>query len=249
MKTLIVADIHGNWPALEAVLAAEAGFKEVVCLGDLVNYGPQPVECVEWAMKLGPESVVIQGNHDQAFACDEEPHCTMGYQVVASAVQAATSHLLTPKQRRFLAKLEPMKAFEHGGARCLACHATPGDPLYRYLAEEGGMNLWESELVRAAHPDFLFLGHTHKPMKTQFQRTLVVNPGSVGQPRDGDWRAAYAVWEDGRVTLRRAAYDVERTIQAYAGLALESHIVEKLSGILRGGTETAGARASLRPHS
>ena len=76
----------------------------------------------------------------------------------------------------------------------------------------------------------------------------MVNPGSVGQPRDGDWRAAYAVWKDGRVTLRRAAYDVERTIQAYAGLALESHIVEKLSGILRGGTETAGTGASLSPH-
>ena len=97
------------------------------------------------------------------------------------------------------------------------------------------MSLWESELVRAGHPDFLFLGHTHQPMKTQFQRTLVVNPGSVGQPKDGDARAAYAVWKDGKVSLRRARYDVERTIKAFAGLALDSKVVQSLSGVLRGG--------------
>ena len=235
MKTLIVSDIHGNWPALESVLAAEAGFDGVLCLGDLVNYGPQPVECVRWAMALRPGNIVIQGNHDRAFGCDEDPHCSAAYEVVAAAVQAATSHLLTAQMKRFLAGLEPMQGFERAGAKCVACHATPGNPLYHYLGEESAMSLWESELAQAGHPDFLFLGHTHQPMNTQFQRTLVVNPGSVGQPKDGDPRAAYAVWKDGRVSLRRARYDVERTVRAFGGLALDSKFVQSLSGVLRGG--------------
>ena len=186
-------------------------------------------------MGLGAGNPIIQGNHDRAFGCDEDPHCSAAYQVVAEAVQAATSPLLTPEMKRFLAGLEPLQRFERAGAKWVACHATPRDPLYHYLGEESATSLWESELVRAGHPDFLFLGHTHQPMKTQFQRTLVVNPGSVGQPKDGDPRAAYAVWKDGKVSLRRARYDVARTVRAFGSLALDSKVVQSLSGVLRGG--------------
>jgi predicted phosphodiesterase len=235
MKTLLLSDIHGNWPALQAVLAAEPEVDQIVCLGDLVNYGPQPAECVRWAMGLGADNILIQGNHDRAFGRGEDPRCSTAYQDVAAAVQAATSHLLTAEMKWFLGGLEPLQTFERAGAKCVACHATPSDPLYRYLGEESAMGLWESELVRAGHPDFLFVGHTHQPMRTQFQRTLVVNPGSVGQPKDGDARATYAVWKDGKVSLRRARYDVERTIKAFAGLAVESKVVQSLRGVLRGG--------------
>ena len=235
MKILIVSDIHGNWPALEAVLAAEPGFDQVLCLGDLVNYGPQPAECARWAMSLGRGSRVIQGNHDRAFGCNEHPQCSPAYQAAAEAVQAATSHLLEAEMKRFLAGLRPLQRFEWAGARCVACHATPGDPRYRYLGKESARSLWESEVARAGHPDFLFLGHTHQPMKAQFERTVVVNPGSVGQPKDGDPRAAYAVWEDGRLTLRRASYSMEETIRAFSGLALEPKVVQGLSETLRRG--------------
>jgi NTP pyrophosphatase (non-canonical NTP hydrolase) len=111
----------------------------------------------------------------------------------------------------------------------------PSDPLYHYLPEASPITLWESELNLVKFPDFLFVGHTHLPMKTRFRRTLVVNPGSVGQPKDEDPRAAYAVWDDGEVTLRRAAYDVEKTISAYRGLRLEPHIVNTLAEVLRSG--------------
>jgi diadenosine tetraphosphatase ApaH/serine/threonine PP2A family protein phosphatase len=69
----------------------------------------------------------------------------------------------------------------------------------------------------------------------RFRRTLVVNPGSVGQPKDGDPRAAYAVWNEGEVTLGRVAYDVEKTISAYGGLGLQQHIVDTLAEVLRTG--------------
>jgi diadenosine tetraphosphatase ApaH/serine/threonine PP2A family protein phosphatase/NTP pyrophosphatase (non-canonical NTP hydrolase) len=120
-------------------------------------------------------------------------------------------------------------------AICIACHAVPSEPLYEYFPQNSPVTLWESELNAVNYPDFLFVGHTHLPTKTQFRRTLIVNPGSVGQPKDGDPRAAYAVWEDGEVSLRRAEYDVEQTIRAYRGTRLEPHIVDVLAEVLRTG--------------
>ena len=120
-------------------------------------------------------------------------------------------------------------------AICVACHAVPSDPLYAYLPEHVSITLWESELNSVNYPDFLFVGHTHMPTKTQFRRTLIVNPGSVGQPKDGDPRAAYAIWEDGKVSLRRAEYDVEQTVRAYRGTRLEPQTVDVLAEVLRTG--------------
>ena len=104
-----------------------------------------------------------------------------------------------------------------------------------YLPQTGPVSLWESELSGINFPDFLFLGHTHIPGKTQFRRTLIVNPGSVGQPKDDDPRAAYAVWDDGDVSLRRVEYDVEQTTRAYTGLRLGFHTVNILAEVLRTG--------------
>lgn len=235
MKLLIISDLHGNWPALQAVLQAEPDADQILCLGDLVNYGPQPAECLRWAMAASPGARCLQGNHDRAFGCDEDPHCSPAYQILATAVQKATSPLLTIEMKHFLARLQPLQRFQLGLAVCVACHATPADPLYHYLPKETATNLWESEVARAGQPDFLFVGHTHVPMKAQVQRTLVVNPGSVGQPKDSDPRAAYAVWTDGLVSLRRTAYPVEETIQAFCGLALEPGVVRSLSEVLRTG--------------
>jgi putative phosphoesterase len=235
MKLLIVSDIHGNWPALQAVLAAEADVDQILCLGDLVNYGPQPAECVTWAMQhLSPEWL-IQGNHDRAVGLGEDPHCSGPYRPLAAATQAASESAVSAEMRRFLGALEPLQRFQLGEAVFVACHAVPSEPLYHYLPESSPVTLWESELTVAGHPDFLLLGHTHEPMNTRFRKTLVVNPGSVGQPKHGDAQAAYAVWVDGQVSLRRAAYDVEQTICAYAGLGLDRPTVEVLSEVLRTG--------------
>jgi len=235
MKLLILSDVHGNWPALQAVLAAEPDVDQILCLGDLVNYGPQPAECVTWAMQhLSPEWL-IQGNHDRAVGRDEDPHCSGPYQPLAAATQAVSASALSAEMKQFLAGLAPLQRFQLGEAVFVACHAVPSDPLHHYLPESSPVTLWESELNVAGYPDFLLLGHTHEPMNTRFRKTLVVNPGSVGQPKHGDAQAAYAVWQDGEVTLRRAAYDVERTIRAYDGLGLDRHTVEVLAEVLRTG--------------
>ena len=243
MKALILSDIHGNWEALQAVLKAEPGADQILCLGDLVNYGPEPVQCVAWAMKILKPGWLIQGNHDHAVGFDTDPHCSPAYQLTAEATQLVSNRLLPGAMKKFLAELQPLQTLHLNGATCVACHATPSDPLYHYLTEQSAPTSWESELSRASHPAYLFLGHTHLPMKTRFQHTLVVNPGSVGQPKHGDPRAAYAVWEDDRVTLRRVTYDVERTIRAYDGLGLDPHVVQSLCAVLRtGGDPPAPAR-------
>ena len=235
MKILLLSDIHGNWPALQAVLEAESDADQILCLGDLVNYGPQPAECVRWAMETLTSDWLMQGNHDRAVALNEGSRSSAAYQALAVATQEASSSLFTPEMKQFLADLQPLQRFQLDSAICVACHAVPSDPLYFYLPEINPIRQWESELNLVNYPDFLFVGHTHLPTKTRIRRTLLVNPGSVGQPKDEDPRAAYAIWEDGEVTLRRAAYDVEKTIAAYGGLRLEPHIVSTLAEVLRTG--------------
>jgi predicted phosphodiesterase len=247
MKILLISDIHGNQAALQAVLAAEPGVDQILCLGDLVNYGPQPAECVTWAMKTLTPDWLIQGNHDRAVGLDEDPHCSPSYQVLAAATHEVSKQALTPKMKRFLAGLQPLQRFQLDAAVCVACHAAPSDPLYEYLAEQSPVTVWESELTGVNFPDFLFVGHTHVPMKMRVRKTLIVNPGSVGQPKDGDPRAAYAVWEDGKVVLRRAKYDVEQTIRAYRGLRLEPHIAVTLAEILRTGGHLPSGQSRQRP--
>lgn len=235
MKMLLISDIHGNWPALQAVLAAEPDADQILCLGDLVNYGPQPAECVAWAMKTLTPEWLMQGNHDRAVARDEDARSSTPYKALAAATQELSRRVLTPEMKQFLAGLQPLQRFKLNEVVCAACHAVPSDPLYAYLPENASVPLWESELNGIGWPDFLFIGHTHKPAKIRYRRTLVVNPGSVGQPKDGDPRAAYAVWEDGEVSLRRAAYDVEETIRAYHGTRLNSQTVDTLAEVLRTG--------------
>ena len=235
MRVLILSDVHGNWPALQAVLQAESNLDQIICLGDLVNFGPQPAECVAWAMRLGAGDLAIQGNHDRALGMGADPRCTPAYQWLANATQSATANFLDRSMKHFLAKLSPIKRFELGNASCVACHAIPSDPLYGYLTERSALTLWESEFNVAGHPDLLLLGHTHVPMKTQFQRTLVLNPGSVGQPKHGDPKAAYAAWEDGTVALRRVVYPVEETVRAIEALNLPAEAKHRLVEELRTG--------------
>lgn len=136
---------------------------------------------------------------------------------------------------RFLRGLNPFHSFEILGKRCVACHAAPSDPLFRYLrtAEKD----LAYEITLAGSPEFLFFGHTHWPLLKRIGKTTLVNPGSVGQPKDGDPKAPYAVWEDGKVELCRVAYPIEATVEAYARTPLASSDVESLVAVLRtGGT-------------
>jgi predicted phosphodiesterase len=235
MKMLIISDIHANWPALLAVLHKEPDVREILCLGDLVDYGPQPLRCVEWAINHIPVRNLVQGNHDWAVAEDKDPRCSPPYRRLARVTQALCLRTLGNGLRSFLGQLSPQRSLMLDGAACVACHAVPINPRFRYLPINGGVERWKIEVERASHPDFLFVGHTHVAGELRVGKTLVVNPGSVGQPKDGDPRAAYAIWDDGSISLRRAAYDVEETVRAYPTPPFLPDDIATLAHVLRTG--------------
>jgi len=239
MRVLILSDIHANWAALEAVLRTELTVDRIICLGDLVNYGPQPAECVDWAMHIAASgNLVLQGNHDYAISNGADPKCSKPYRPLALTMQKITMQLLNKTQKEFLAGLTPLQHFPLGKCQCAACHATPCDALFTYLVKDAAISEWEKQITAISCPDFLFLGHTHIPMELKIGKTTVINPGSVGQPKNQDPRASYVIWENGRTSFHAVEYDIERTIQAYRGLGMEAYIATRLFEVLRNGGKT-----------
>ena len=224
MNILVIADVHGNLAALEAVLADVGEVEHVWCLGDLVGYGPNPNEVVQRLRELPLKSLV--GNHDlgstgkadlQKFNADARASCEW------------TATVLAPANQEFLTSLQPSGAF----GDVFAAHGSPRDPVWEYISN-----------MRVAEPNFGYfstdiclVGHSHVPLVFRWRRgavgaqafvtevpstatpvvagddRIIFNPGSVGQPRDGDPRAAYAVFAPETRSFRcvRVPYDVSRT--------------------------------------
>jgi predicted phosphodiesterase len=237
MRTLVISDIHGNLPALQAVLNAEA-WDELICLGDLVAYGPDPIECVRLIRSAG--ATTVQGNHDRALAERVAPRCRPTFERLAEATHAFARSEATDEDVAYLAGLPRWLFVERDGRRHLLVHATPSDPLYRYLAPDAPE--WVGEVHRS-DVRVVLVGHTHQQFRRDISTVTVVNPGSVGQPKDGDPTAAYAVIEDGRIHLRRVTYRVEDTIAGLQRRALAEADVADLSEILRTGSVPARLKA------
>ncbi|MDA1215939.1 MAG: metallophosphoesterase family protein [Chloroflexi bacterium] len=238
MRTLIVSDIHSNLDALDAVLAdaiSNGGIDGVWCLGDIVGYGPEPMACLERLWGLGALS--IMGNHDGG-AVGLVSLAT--FNPAAKAASLWTAGQLTEEARRYLEGL-PQTLTE--GPFTLA-HGTPSDPMWEYLTSYSQAEAALGVIGTSA----LLVGHSHLPFVCQEglrmelgaahgQRIavdglrLAINPGSVGQPRDGDPRAAYAVYDDitATVELRRVAYDVSLTQRKMADAGLPESLINRLS--------------------
>lgn len=225
MQFLILSDLHANWQALEAVLAdAKGEYDQTVCCGDIVGYNPNPGEVLEWTRSNC--AALVRGNHDKAIAGLEDLEW---FNQVAKASAHWTMELLEPNQLEFLRELPKGPALlEHFHI----WHGSPSDEdEYITVASEAAPRFSDFELPLA------FFGHTHLQggffsrfgrvgiipqvpcSETEISFSLepdilyMVNPGSVGQPRDRDPRAAYALYdaETKVVTLRRKAYAVEKT--------------------------------------
>jgi len=223
VRYLIISDIHSNWEALEAVLIeARGGYDAVVCCGDLVGYAADPNRVVEWSREN--LTAVVRGNHDKACAGLED---LLWFNPVARSAALWTERALSVENLSYLRAL-PQGPVRVGDFQIL--HGSPLDEDEYLMSARAA-----SELAQYLETGVSFFGHTHiqgafllegrdvkwiekpGPKADQVEIELeegslyLINPGSVGQPRDNDPRAAYAIYtpEDRRVELRRVCYPIE----------------------------------------
>jgi len=238
---LILSDIHANLEALEAVLAAARGrYDRILCLGDFVGYGADPNPVVEWAREH--VTVSIRGNHDRAGILSDvaAPDLIETFSPAARASTLWTRDALTADNRQFLERL-PRGPLPYEGFDLI--HGSPADE------DEYLITLADVEPVRETlGTQLTFFGHTHRQggfllarratayldperrLDIEADHYYLVNPGSVGQPRDGDPRAAYAFyWPVERaVEYQRAAYDVDRAAAKIRAAGLPDFLAARL---------------------
>ncbi len=244
MRYLILSDIHANFDALETVLdqARRVGYDRALVLGDLVGYGAQPNEVIECIRALDPVAI-IRGNHDKV-ASGLEP--AEGFNPVAQQAAEWTYRALAPENRTYLSTRPAGPILVDADTEI--CHGSPADEDVYITSELAALRA-----LRQAERPLCFYGHTHIPVafclsETGFdvigqgddsEETLaiapglryLINPGSVGQPRDGDPRAAYATYErESRlVTLYRVPYPVERAQEKIVEAGLPRVLATRLA--------------------
>jgi putative phosphoesterase len=227
MRILVLSDIHANWPALAAI---DEPHDVCLMLGDLVDYGPDPGPCVRWSMEHALHAV--RGNHDHGVAQGVPVTGETGYRYLTRASRPLQWAGLRPEERRYLLRLPLTKRVTLGGRRYLLVHGTPRDPLDEYLMKDP--ETW-SKRLQSADADIVCVGHSHMQFNLMANGIVVLNPGSVGQPRDGDPRAAYAVIDNGKIELKRLAYPVEEAVDRVLASALEDRAKELMVHCLRNG--------------
>ncbi|HVW00220.1 MAG TPA: metallophosphoesterase family protein [Planctomycetaceae bacterium] len=260
----IISDIHGNLEALEAVLAdvRQQGIRDLYCLGDVVGYGPNPRECIDLVMDA---RVCLLGNHDQGALFDPD-----GFNPGAERAIFWTRKQLEsgdPQRNQIRWEFLGECPRTHREGKLLFVHGSARNPLNEYVFPEDIYNQRKMERIFSLVDHYCFQGHTHVPgvftenlnfyspeeLSFQYQlgnEKVLVNVGSVGQPRNGDPRASYVVLDDGpqgsgdsasngnsggssggapKLTFRRVEYDVEKTIaKIYAIPELDNFLGDRL---------------------
>jgi len=240
MRILLVSDIHANLAALDAVIKDAGKFEQVWCLGDTVGYGPQPNECIDRLREF--DLVCLAGNHDLAVVGKAG---LWDFSRDAKEMIFWTRHHLTTFNHDWLATLPDTTLVTGQGITLV--HGSPRDPRWEYIAVR---NVAKDNLGFIDTPVCLY-GHTHipvifrkpwdglkvleEPLRANVPVRLIldrffINPGSVGQPRDEDPRAAYAVIDPDTMTLthRRVIYDVSATQKLMKQARLPGRLIRRL---------------------
>jgi putative phosphoesterase len=228
MRILLLADVHANWPALQAVAAEPHDI--CLCLGDLVDYALEPAPCIDWVRHNADHTV--RGNHDHGVAQNVTVTGRSGFKYLTGVTRPLTRERLGEADLRYLARLPLSRLLTLENTRFLMVHATPRDPLDEYGPAD--VEFWARRLQNV-EADVVCVGHTHQPFVLEVGDKLVINPGSVGQPRDGDPRASCAIIEDYKVDLRRIEYPVEETVSVIEASSLPESAKELLADVFRTG--------------
>jgi putative phosphoesterase len=231
VKILVFSDLHGNFDALQALQAVESKPDVVLSLGDIVGYGPEPKLCLSWIRSNATHAV--RGDHDEAVAKDISSRCPPELKDLSEATKAYTRRMLNEADLDYLSNLPLEETVNLGGTKFYLTHAAPSDNLGKPLPLTA---LKEKELAEEiAHLDaeVVFLGHTHVPAVRQVGETVLVNPGSLGQPRHGTPSPTYAVWEDGELQIRHVHCDLSPVLRKLSLLPLDPEHVAQLQTIIQ----------------
>src|ERR1051325_1567489 len=220
MRVLLLSDIHANWAALQAI---DESFDACLVLGDLVDYGLEPSQCIQWVRQQSTHAV--RGNHDHGVAQFVKVQGKTGFKYLTGVTRQLTQERISSEERRFLGSLPISKRVTIDGVKFMLVHATPRDPLDEYSIAD--VDFWTRRLADV-DAQVVCVGHTHHPYILEVGEKLVINPGSVGQPRDGDPRSSYAIIENNRVELKRMEYPVEDTVNT----VLQSSLPEPAKSLL-----------------
>jgi predicted phosphodiesterase len=240
MRILVLSDIHANHTALEKILTHAPAYEAVWCLGDVVGYGPAPNECI--ARLRGLDALTLLGNHDLGALGRLPPE---QFSEGARNALAWTKRVLTAESRAWLegkATKQVLKNYD-----LTLVHASPSDPVWDYIENEDDA----LENFPYFETSYCFYGHTHRPISFRLnekerilrveplverqpyvlQRKLLLNVGSAGQPRDGDSRAAFGIYDtDANVlTPYRIEYEVAAVQRAMRNAGLPTRLIERLA--------------------
>lgn len=226
MKAAVISDIHANLDALDCVIAHLSSYDEIICLGDIVGYGPQPNEVVETLHDLQPD-IVLMGNHDNAVVTGN----VSGFSSNAAEAVRWTRLKIKKENLEYLSNLKPFATTRFEETAIALFHGSPKDPLNEYVFPGISNNLVR-RLIHDAGSNVVLLGHTHMPMVYSTAEGLVANPGSVGQPRDGDPRACHAIMQitDGQIAfkIKRTEYEIELVARKIEEAGLPRFLAERL---------------------
>lgn len=248
MRLGIISDVHGNRLALEAVLRSfdDAGIDRLVCLGDVVGYGPDPEACLDLVLERDP--VFVLGNHEEALL---DPTVGYGFREVAREAIDWTRRRLRSVRPDLLERLASIPGMAYIGSAVMCVHDSPIPGGARYLVDENTA----LPAFRGVDVPVCLIGHTHLPSGFRWRDDLdgprvdclrrgglrtaridatqrwIINPGSVGQPRDGDPRASFAILDlaAGEMSWERVAYDVGAAQQRAIASGLPARTAERLA--------------------
>lgn len=248
MRLGVISDVHGNRLALEATLRTldEAGIDRLVCLGDVVGYGPDPEACLDLVLERDP--VIVLGNHEEALL---DPALGGGFREIAREAIDWTRRRLRTIRPDLLERIGAFPGMAYIGSAVMCVHDSPIPGGARYLVNEAAA----LDAFLGVDVPICLVGHTHLPAGFRWRpgaespgvesvrgaslRTArldatqrwIINPGSVGQPRDGDPRASFAIIDlaDGVVSWERVAYDIEAAQRRALASGLPARTAERLA--------------------
>lgn len=225
MEIGVVSDIHSNLPALESVLVEldNRGIEEIICVGDIVGYYGNPIEVIE---KLKSRRVIaVRGNHDDAVLTGE----ASGFRDSARFTVNWTRKMISPDAKQYLQSLPLTRLDKIEGSLFYSVHGSPRSPLTEYVYEEDVTEDYVNTHFTKS-PDIILQGHTHQSFVKEIGNATVLNPGSVGQPRDGKHTASYAVidTELNSAARYRTEYDIGQTIEKMEAEDLPEELSERL---------------------